>query len=159
MFILGAKGMDKTYFWLKAKSKILAISFMIVVVAVLLYGAYLNINMAHQNIYSKKDSYSEVKDAALWIKQNSLEKDIILSMSRPQTIYYAERTTYQMAENVTDFEKQIDNASFLIISVFEKHEPWIYSYPKEHRDRLIPVQSYTQGGNVVLVIYKIQNET
>ena len=76
---------------------------------------------------NKKESYLPVKDAALWMKANSEPNDQILSVSYPQTSYYAERnvTIYSDIENVSEFDKLVwkFKPKYLEATLFEPHHP------------------------------------
>lgn len=119
---------------------------------------------ANNLIEAKKTSYLEVKQAGEWIKENSNPKDIIISDSLPQITYYSERSTYPFSlayrrdltpKNESDFDSFIntEKPKYLILSSFETHPDWAYSYPEKHKDLLTPVKVYSQGENPVLIIY------
>jgi len=135
-----------------------------------------NFLWAHKLIDIKKTSYLEVKQAGEWIKKHSVLGDKIISASLPQITYYAERDTYSFAikqegrqkqdseliqypEGKEGFEKFVKDKKprYLIMSVFESHPQWIYSYLQEHNDTLIPVQAYYQGQQPVLIIYEFKH--
>ena len=159
LFIAAGAGIKFTYNFLKKNYSILSKIFVIVIMALLLFAAYTNITSAHKNILSKKDSYLPVKQAGEWIKENSDEKDVVFTMSAPQTIYYAERKVYRFSRlNQTEFGLLIEEhkPKFFIVSIFEKHPDWAYTYPQEHNDTLVPVQAYQQNGQPVLVIYEFK---
>ena len=43
-----------------------------------------------------------------------------------------------------------------MLSSFEYHEPWMYSYPERHNSSMMPVQAYYQQEKPVAVIYEIK---
>lgn len=122
---------------------------------------------------SKKTSYLPVQQSGEWIKANSNPRDIVISNSQPQTLYYSERPTYifdvnhegvryqipELAkykkgeEGLDEFVKEM-KPRYLIVSVFEIHEQWMYSYPEKHKDILKPVQVYSEAQQPTLVIYE-----
>lgn len=152
-FIMLSIGLKKIYSWIKKYKKALAI---FVIVFILSIGTYYQISQASYMITLKSTSYEEVKEAGLWIKENSEMGDIVFTISVPQTTYYSERKTYTIDSNQTIFEEQIEEyrPTFLILSLFESHEDWMYNYPSEHSDILTPVQAYTQEDQPVLIIYE-----
>jgi len=96
----------------------------------------------------------------MWMKQNSEPTDIIISESRPQITYYSERTTYglsQLGPNETAFEENLSRIKpkYLMLSVFEGHEQWMYAYPQNHNSTMTPVQAYYQAEKPVVVIYQL----
>jgi len=43
------------------------------------------------------------------------------------------------------------------MSIFEPYAPeWMFSYPQEHPELLVPVQVYSQNEQPVLIIYQVQ---
>ena len=128
-----------------------------IIVVLLLVGGYAQVQYANQTIMAKATSYQEVKEAGLWIKENSESSDIIISHSVPQHMYYAERSVY-MIDFQDDFEEQIQELKpkYMVVSVFERSPEWFYQYPANHQDLLKPVKVYTQGDQPVLVIYEFQ---
>jgi len=130
---------------------------------------------ANQLIDSKKTSYIEVKDAGLWIKQNSNSSDIVVSNSLPQIIYYSERATYPMAlyrqglhyqnpelMKYKDGEAGFDEfviekkPRYLMLSAFENHDEWMYAYPQKHVTELVPVLAIPQTQQPVVVVYEFK---
>ena len=126
-----------------------------------------NFSFGNSLTESKKTSYLEVKQAGLWIKQNSELSDIVISGSLPQTTYYSERSTYPFnlayrrdisRGNESDFDEFVNSKKprYLILSAFEKQPEWVYQYPDKNKDLLIPVQAYRQGEQTTLIIYEFQ---
>lgn len=105
-------------------------------------------------IIPKQGSYSQVKDAGLWLKDNSVLGDRIISQSKPQISYYSERLSQGFAENVSSFESQLKKfkPKFVMISVFENHPEYAYSYFQEHNDSFVPVHAITTEDNQPLVV-------
>jgi 4-amino-4-deoxy-L-arabinose transferase-like glycosyltransferase len=130
-----------------------------IVVLLLAIGGYQQLAYGNVIISDKATSYQQVEQGALWIKANSNPSAVIISRSVPQTTYYAEREVLNIPDNQTDFEKLIQDShpTFLELSVFEPHPDWIYSYPQNHTNLLIPVQGYQLQGQTALVIYKFNN--
>lgn len=113
-----------------------------------------------QLIDSKKTSYLEIKEAGIWLNQNSNPSDLIITASRPQVTYYAERSVQSsdphIWDNKTTFEKTVKELkpSYLVLSVFEQTPDWLYAYPQEHQSSLIPVKAFYQGQQPIVIIYK-----
>ncbi len=114
---------------------------------------------------SKKTSYLEIQKAGLWLKENSNTKDIIVTSSYPQISYYSERTVALFDSDKPEGGKEINETQFaefvqaskpryLILSAFEHHPEWAYSYPQRNNDTWAPIQAYMQGNQPVVIIYE-----
>ncbi|HVY01372.1 MAG TPA: glycosyltransferase family 39 protein [Candidatus Nanoarchaeia archaeon] len=110
-------------------------------IAIILIGAcsYLQVNHASSLIDAKKDSYSQVKEAALWMKENSVKDDGVFSVSYTQTVYYTERnvSTYSLVPqlaNSTEFDKMViaDKPKFIMWSMYESHPTYIGTWINDH---------------------------
>jgi 4-amino-4-deoxy-L-arabinose transferase-like glycosyltransferase len=147
---------------LKKYNKILALG---VVLGLLAFGGYSQLSHADFLIRDKLPTYEPVKQAALWMKANSGPEDVILSMSRPQTTYYAEREVYHQwhelgKENLEEFLVE-RRPKYVTVSVFERHTDIWTSWVDENQDRLTPVQVYyadAEQQNPLLIIYEIGYE-
>jgi hypothetical protein len=128
---------------------------LILIVLILILGSFYQLNRASSIIQNKKESYMEVKRAGLWIKENSSPGDVILSMSIFQNMYYSERKTLRIPQNQTEFHEMVDELKpeYYVVSIFENHPSWTYSYPEE-TPSLFPVKVYKKQNKPVLIIYK-----
>lgn len=160
IFIIVSKGLMLIYDFIKKYSKAIAV---IAIVLLLAAGSYFEVQQADSIIKLKKDTYIQVKEAALWVKDNSVKGDIIFSVSAPQTNYYSGRETinYGGFSNETDFEDKIQEfkPKFLTVSVFETHPSWIYDWPQKNNETVQPVQAYyldNEQKQLALVIYKFK---
>jgi len=132
-----------------------------IIIAIISLLSFYNISGAFSLIDSKLDSYSEIKQAGLWIKENSNSSDIIITQSKPQIVYYAERSILicddtHNCDNSSVFEAVVNEQKpkYFLLSVYEYYPEWIYSYPSENLDKLIPVKAFYQGEQVTTVIYE-----
>ena len=108
--------------------------------------------MGSELIEGKKTSYWQVKEAGLWMKENSNLSDVMISNSIPQIQYYSERNTY-MAKNISHLESL--KPKYIMVSVFERSADWFYSYPEEKNLKI--VNGYfadEQKTQPVLIIYE-----
>ena len=133
-----------------------------------------NIMLAKSLLENKADSYSEVRDAGLWIKENSNPEDIIISSSLPQITYYSERSTYpydpgfyfgtklglngfeNYPADEEGFLKFVEDKKpkYIILSAFEVNPDWFSQYVQSNSN-LVPVKAYNNKDNQqVLIIYK-----
>lgn len=178
IFIVCGKGSVTLYDFIKKYHKTVAF---IVVMSLVGFGLYQNVNHGSALIEEKKDSYQEVKFAGLWIKDNSDSGSKVFTSSVVQNQYYSERDSYDLRsedpiwerctdmygaviknescqeETLASFEKKVAlvNPDYFIISVFEPvfTPEWAYSYASLHN--LTAERVYTDGaGNPLLIIYK-----
>lgn len=159
IFTFSAKGILLVYNQVKKNiGKSIAI---LVLILILIIGTYYQLKHTDMIIKVKKDSYLPVKEAGLWIKQNSNKGDIILSISEPQTVYYSERETLRfqfMTEQ--EFEKLVEEKKpkYMIVSIFENgHPEWSYNPPEKYQKLMRPVNAwYTDETKTqaVLIIYE-----
>ena len=126
-----------------------------------------NIMFGNNLIEGKKTSYLEVKQAGLWIKQNSNPNDIVISDSLPQITYYSERSTYPFnlaprrdmeRKNESDLLEFINSnkPKFMTLTAFERQDDWAMAFPQNHPDLVAPVQVYNQNEQPVFIIYEFK---
>jgi 4-amino-4-deoxy-L-arabinose transferase-like glycosyltransferase len=141
---------------LKKINKYLPLIFIFLIFAVF---AYTQLTHTSELIEIKKESYIQVKDASIWMKENSNKEDILLSVSQPQTAYYSERETYSYARmNESLFFDLINNNNpkYILFSVIEPHHPeWLFSWAPENPDKLIPRQAFYIGQTPVAMVYEV----
>ncbi|MEK6906843.1 MAG: glycosyltransferase family 39 protein [Nanoarchaeota archaeon] len=162
-FIIG-KALLFIYGYLKKYNKLFAL---IIILTLLGYGVYSQMNHVDELIKIKKDSYSQVKDAAFWIKENSESGDLILSASYPQTVYYSERKVQYYRptfENESSFNSfvNLNKPKFIVVSVFEYHDKWLLDWVDKNQYRLIIKKVYfadQEQKNALLIIYEINFST
>jgi hypothetical protein len=144
-----------------------AASFFVIIVLVL--GLYGQFDYSKDLVLSKVNSYEQVKEAGLWIKENSNPDDVVVSASVPQNTYYSERKTYNFALDDPTGAKSEDyfnenleriNPKYIVVSVFEPSftPEWAYSWPQSNQSKAVPVQAYfsdPQKQQPVLIIYQI----
>jgi 4-amino-4-deoxy-L-arabinose transferase-like glycosyltransferase len=132
----------------------------VAITMVLLLFSYYNISLAFSMTDLKLDSYSDIRDAGSWIRENSNTSDIIITQSKPQIVYYAERTVIPCdittCENKSVFEKLVNENKprYFLLSAYESYPEWVYSYPSEHPELLKPVKSYLQNQQPTAIIYE-----
>tara|TARA_Y100000034_G_scaffold136953_1_gene217550 strand:+ start:6923 stop:8422 length:1500 start_codon:yes stop_codon:yes gene_type:complete len=156
VFVISSAFIIKSYHFIKKKNKVIAI---ILLILLLLTLTYYQINQADSLIKNKKDSYMPVKQAGLWIKENSKEGDIILTLSRPQIKYYSERDVLRITPKKEDLKPLISsnsNIKFYMISVFENHDEWMYTFPQENNFTIINAYFVDQTKQQpILIIYEL----
>jgi len=122
IFMMASLALVKIYELTGKYGKNIAI---IVVLVLLALSGYFQLTHANQIINDRKDSYSPIKDAGLWIKINSDFNDKVATISIPQTTYYSEReiVSYSKVKNSSDFDLFLDEnrPRFVEMSLFEPH--------------------------------------
>jgi len=157
-FIIGRGIVDIGKFFRNFDKRI----FYAIVIIILLIGGYVQLNYSNDMINAKKDSYGPVKLAGLWIKENSVKGDIILSKSATQIPYYSERETYGIESNEERFKEQIKDLKpkYLMVSVFEQHSQELLNSLDNIQSHLEVVNAYfmdSEGKQPVLIVYKFKD--
>jgi 4-amino-4-deoxy-L-arabinose transferase-like glycosyltransferase len=150
LFFITARGFGLTYTFVKKYSKSLSI---VVVIFLILFGGYYQLNHTNNLILTKQHTYEEIKLAGLWLKENTPPDSKIFTASIVQSEYYSERDTYSFStyfENNSEainkdlFEKKVEevNPDYLIINIFQPSgtPEWIYNYPTEKG--MAPIKYY-----------------
>ena len=125
-------------------------------------SVYAQVMHSNSLIKNKEPSYLPVKEAGLWLKENSDKDDLILSVSYTQTTYYSERdvdsfSIHLSGEEFNDYIKE-KHPKYLQYSLFEMHPNWFNSWLQANIERLNPVYiSYNDAKKTSanLVIYEI----
>ena len=169
MFAFTAKGLIKFGDLVQSIFKIKHLS-LILLILLLSLGVYTQYNHADNLIKNKLDSYSQVRDSGLWIKENSNPQDAIVSASLTQHRYYAERNVIDFYvngsnENESAFDAKVAEYKprYVIISIFEPvfTPKWAYTWPERHNDTVKPVQAYYDPQNKqqpLLSVYQFKYE-
>ena len=139
----------KSYDFVKKYNKFIAALFLIVLLG---FTTNYQISQTDSLIKDKIGSYGEVKEAGLWLKENTNQEDIIATKSQPQIRYYSERRVIGLPPTKEEFDPK--KADYLMLSVFEQHPGWAYDYPQEKNLTLI--KSYlTKDQQPLIIIYKL----
>ena len=155
LFIISAEGIVWVYEKIKTKQKIIAFIFIILTIFI---GSFVQVSQANELIQEKKDSYSQVRDAGEWLKSNTPIDSKILSISFTQTSFYSERKVISFSRmNRSQFDELLirEEPDYLMLSIFEYHDAWMYLYPQEQN--LTAVKTYVDSNNqLVLIIYELK---
>jgi hypothetical protein len=160
IFFLSAKPLMLAYSYFKKNNRVLIIA---VILALLLFIGYKGLVHVNSLVIAKLDSYSPVKDAGIWLKENSNPDDVIFSRSLPQIAYYSQRRTYSFGSTGTNYssEEGIDQLvamygpRYVMVSIFEPHPQFLSDWVQHHQENLTVVQAYTDSSQQpVLIIYK-----
>jgi len=133
------------------------------IILILGLGLYNQVIHGDTIVRTKLNSYSQVRESAIWMKENSLKEDLIISASYPQQTYYSERKVIPYSliseENESLFEEFIKKSRprFLVVSIFERMPSWVYGWLEKNKDWVYPVKAYYLDENkqqLALVIYE-----
>lgn len=166
IFFLSSKAVVYIYEKIKVYKKSLAI---FIVVILLMFVAFRQIQHANLIIKEKKDSYIQVKQAGLWLKENANKRDSVLSASYTQTVYYSEINVTHITndalndpqfQSIAAFDSYINNTKprYLMLSAFEYHPPAVYEWPQHNLYRLKTARAAfadSQRQQPILILYEI----
>ena len=158
IFIISSVLIIRFYDFIKKYSKLLAIIFLI---SLLVFSAFFQIASAgHADdlIKSKQYSYLEIKNAGLWLKQNSAPTDVIMTQSMHQIAFYSDRKTeeFRSIEEFEALKQKNPNLKYYVISMIQKSADWSYSYPQENNLTLVNAYFADQAQQQpILLIYRL----
>ena len=156
MCIVCADILNKLYEWLNGKN--LKWVGIIIIIALLAGSAYEQTKYGASIIENKKFSYSEIKNAAEWMKANSGPNELMMSVSYPQTLFYSQRevTTYSnMNQSMFEEYVKLNHPTYLMVSIIEPNHPqFIFSWVLDSSN-VVPMNAYYDEQERPLVgIYK-----
>lgn len=109
-------------------------------------------------VKGKVESYRQLQQAGLWIKDHSNPNDVVITHSYPQLQYYSERYCQYFPKTKAEFEEMYNhttNYTYFVLSIFESSPEWVYQYPAENN--LTVAQAYlTEDNQPILVIYNLK---
>ena len=154
VFLISAMFLDKSQLFLLKYNKLLSIVLIIIILAI---GGYQMLNHSDKIIKEKIPSYFPVKQAGIWILENTLPGDKIMTMSRPQNTYYSERETFPVPATENDFGPNLTSIKpqYFIVSIWENY-PQYTSSLNLTKYNLNPIKAYPDETNPNLIIYKTQ---
>jgi 4-amino-4-deoxy-L-arabinose transferase-like glycosyltransferase len=137
----------------KRYNKNIGAIFITILFALILYSQLQAVDFT---VVGKLQSYQQVKDAGLWIKENSNPEDIVITHSYPQTQYYSWRYCRHFPKTKEEFESlDQTNFTYFVLSVFERSPEWVYSYPQE-KNLTVANAWVTEKQEPILVIYNLK---
>ena len=132
----------------------------VAILIVLAIGGYAQVREAGQIIESRKTSFAPVKEAALWMKNNTNQDEVIINSAVPQNSFYSERKTLGYPRTEEQFEELIkeEKPRYMVLSIFERSAEYAYSYPQRNQGKLKPVRVYSQPQDEqpILIIYEFK---
>ncbi len=157
IFFIISKGLSYIYLFIKKYNHHVAI---VVITILLFYNGYLHIKHTDFITKAKISTYSQEPAAGIWLKQNTLPNDVLMSNNEqlPFT-FYTERKVYGMSdteEKIIESIKQV-KPKYLILTGYYPSEQWTFQFPEKYKDHLVPVQAYTENDRPVIVIYQFKD--
>lgn len=155
ILILSAIGIASCYEFVRKYSKYIAV---ILIAALLLFSAYKQITFASELIENKKTSYSQMRDAFVWINENT-EKDAVLLGDgiEPYAIYYGERKLTNWSQDT--IKEDVMNADYVILHGFEHQTKELLDYVQNgSAGNVSPVQAFffdSEKKQPAVIIYKV----
>ncbi|MBS3098887.1 glycosyltransferase family 39 protein [Candidatus Pacearchaeota archaeon] len=148
--------------FLRKYSKLLGVIFLL---AILFFGAYYQLKLANEIIVSRASTFRQMKEAFLWVKENTPEDAVFLGMGvEPYAIYYSERPVeaWPQKDFENSVEQVIENSDYLVINAFHPTEEKITNYINQNLQNRLETayvsffdQAQTQPA---VIIYKIKKE-
>ncbi len=160
MFLIMAKGVTEISHLIEKYNKYLGIAIIIVIVGI---GAYTQLVHAHNIIENKKTTYAELKQAGIWIKENSNKDDkVMITNNEMEFAAYAEIAYINEGDNQTDFEEILvrEKPKYIVLALFVQNEEfeWIIPLLSTEKERFVPVQAWfadKERKQARVVIYKV----
>ncbi|MBS3091791.1 glycosyltransferase family 39 protein [Candidatus Pacearchaeota archaeon] len=155
ILVMTSSGIFFAYDKIKKYSKNIAIIFLILVILTALYS---NVSFGNNLIKNKAQSYSQMKEAFLWIKDNTPKDAVILGDGiDPYVIYYSERK-YEVW-NITDLQGSVQKADYIVIHAFEHQTQESANYANNNLSSMLTPQKIVFFDQIqqqpAVVIYKV----
>ncbi len=160
IFLLSSISVLFFYDFIKKYSYFLASTVLIIL---LMFFLYSQINFSQKIISEKKESFIQMKEAFLWIKDNTEKKDIILGdWADPYAIYYSERKLGKFPKNLSELEEfSLKNIDYLTLTAVHQPTKEVVQYTEQQSQKgnLIPVKIIyfdREQKNPAVIIYKVK---
>tara|TARA_Y100000310_G_scaffold336995_1_gene422954 strand:- start:12861 stop:14411 length:1551 start_codon:yes stop_codon:yes gene_type:complete len=146
MFIIAAKGLFDLSKYIRKHSKVMAT---LVIIAFLAVGFYQNVEHGDKLIRSKENSFGQVKESAIWVRDHSDPDDLIFVHHTQAEFQYASNRKVQgiPGADATELIKEIveKKPKFVVLNVFARvgeADAWKIAFPYVNTDIFKPEISY-----------------
>lgn len=160
VFFIISNLLIRFYDGIKRYHKEIAIGIMIMILGL---AAYQQIDYANSLIKAKALGQIQLKEAGLWIKENSNKNDIVFNSAWPQNTYYSERETisYNQFKDVKEFNDVFNKVKpkYMVISGLERQPQWSLEWIKNNQNKLKQIQVYfldQEQKQPILIIYEVK---
>ncbi len=146
-------GLNYLYNFIKKYNKAFAV---IIILALLGWGTYTQVNFADELIKSKKESFLQMRQGFEWIRDNTPKESIILGQGiEAYAIYYAERQYERLSPNITNVNEI--NADYLVDHAFTERAGYMDEYIQKNQDKWKPIQVFfidKQQKQPIFIVYE-----
>ncbi len=145
LLIFAAAGLERIYVFLERYNKLISL---ILVCAIIGFAGYQHINHTNQIIEVKSHSYIQIKDASIYVRDNTLPNEhILLSEEAAEIAAYTERNWSQVLNKSDLLEKIAEkNPKYLILTFYFYLNPNDASF----QERLEVVQFVFSNPNIFI---------
>lgn len=113
----------------------------ILIIAILISGIYIQLNFANSLIKAKSPSFLQEKQGFEWLKMNTPKDAIILGAGiEVYSLYYGNRLYETFPQNSSDII--YSNASYMVAHIFAPHPAYINEYTSTSQNVWRPIQAY-----------------
>ena len=151
--IFAARGIKFVSNLIKPHSKYFALIFIIVMVALI---SLPQANRSYQLVESKKMSYQGIKQAGVWLSQNSDPNDVILTFEGPQMTYYSKRRVVgikpQLERVISDLKNEQPNYMVLWAGAGQQRLAELTTLIQSTNGSINPVAGFPAGSQQPLVV-------
>lgn len=156
-FVFAGIGIDFVSSIIKKYSKILSVLFIIILLG---FVSYNQLNQASDLTIMKSQSYQGIKQAGLWIGENSNSEDKIITFEPPQITYYSNRKCIGMRTLISEVKEDIkDNKPrymLLWAGGGQKRITELQSFAEENKEDIIPRSSFpVNNQQPTVLVYEI----
>ena len=155
--IISALGFSYSYDFIRYSGMVKKAIFSIIILLII----FSNLSYADIMIKGKVDSYNTLKDAGVWLKQNSNKNDKILTQAIPEITYYAERVSISPPREESNLSEVIlkENPMYFVLTAWElaASPKWVIDYYQRNPGKLVPVIGFPAGSNPDTIIFLINS--
>jgi len=157
-FAFAGIGLNFIFNKIKKYNKFIAIIFVILLLG---YISYIQLNKSSDLIELKTQGYQGIKQAGLWLNQNSNPGDKIVSFETPQIIYYSNRQGLAIPRENEEVRQLIINekAKYLLVWAgfgMERIND-LLAFIEKNNQSIIPRQGFPANSQPTTVIYEIKD--
>ena len=154
LLIFASRGILYISDFIKKYNKELAL---LCIIIILVFSVYSQYKYGNPIIDGKKYSYIQMKEAFLWINENTPKDSVITGDGIPlYTIYYAERKIYDY--NISNPDGIFANSDYIVLHRFEYQSQELINLVNENQKYLTPVYGNffdSQKQQPAVIIYQI----
>jgi len=161
LFILIARTILEIKDYISTKNINYGKSFMMLILIVLAFSCYQQLQFANMTIVNKIPSYYNLHPAGEWLKEHTNPNETILASSVPQLTYYSERNVISFQGPINETFQQameriyLAHPKYLVLTIWERSPEWAYSMPVQLNYTIEKI-FYINPQQPDIVIYEIK---